>query len=415
VNARAAVLLVLFCAAACGPQEREEQLRPAPPPQGSAAPAEVQARYVDLDVGNLLDVSRGASILSRTAELNLEQSAIHAIDGMATTRWVSPPGDANQTLVAALGAPGRIDRLGIATTRFAAQIPAAVRFEASMDGASWREAFVFRPAAKEGRQVQDVPPFDARYLRVSTVEPKDEESTLLSVIALGSETEAPAVPSFDGCWTINGAQSRLAQEGRRIRGVIGGEQPTAIDGAVDGRVARVMWVRGPMWGYAAMTLAPEAKALSAVTFHQEILIGNAGGAWFGEPCNSPLQLNAAGPLTFLARSGRWSMFGLAFDAAGRLDESASAATIDAALAAIASAPREQRFRIVSREYREATPEANRERSATRLASLQKTFERRGVGADRVEFTAAGSESSSIEGNFAVMRLLASRIDLEIVQ
>jgi hypothetical protein len=164
-----------------------------------------------------------------------------------------------------------------------------------------------------------------------------------------------------------------------------------------------------------MTLAPEAKALSAVTFHQEILIGNAGGAWFGEPCNSPLQLNAAGPLTFLARSGRWSMFGLAFDAAGRLDESASAATIDAALVAIASAPREQRFRIVSREYREATPEANRERSATRLASLQKTFERRGVGADRVEFTAAGSESSSIEGNFAVMRLLASRIDLEIVQ
>lgn len=409
---------MLLGSVACGRTEDGTAQRDTNPPAqaapAQAAPAQVQAAYVDDDRENLLDISRGAAVLSRTAELNLEQSAIHAIDGMSTTRWLSPPGGAEQTLVASLAAPSRVEQLGIVTTSSPAQIPSAVRFESSVDGTSWREVFVLKPIEKDGRQVANVPPFDAQYLRVTTIEPVETDTLLRSVIVLGRETGQVAAPSFDGCWTVNGSPARLLHDGVRLSGVIGGQRATAIDGGVEGRVARVMWVRGPMWGYAAMTVAPGRRALSAVTFHEEILIGNAGVAWFGEPCDSALQVESATPVTFLRRAGRWSMFGLSFDGAGRLDEQASTATLAAAAATIASA-QQQRFRIVSREFREASPQQNRERSATRLESVRVALEKRGVDLARVELVAAGSDTDSIEPTFAVMRLLASRIDLEIVQ
>lgn len=409
---RCALLLLLAWLVACN---RTETAPPERAETAHAAPAEVLATYVDEDRGNLLDMVNGSSVIYRTAELDLEHSAVHAIDGMATTRWASPVGGAAQTFVASLSAASRIDQLGVVTGTSAAQTPSQVRFESSIDGVSWRDVFVMRPAGKEGRQVKAVPPFESRFLRVSTIEPEEQDMALRSVIAIGKEVAVTAVPSFSGCWTINGVDGQIVQRGERISGVIGGETATAIDGAIDGRVARLMWVRGPMWGYAAMTIAPDAKTISALTFHQDILIGNAGAAWFGERCRSSLQIDPATPVSFLRRAGRWSMFGLRFTPAGAIDPQASAATLDAAAAAIASAAPDMRFRVVSREYREATAERNREVSALRLGSLRNALAGRGVDLSRIELVAAGSQSDSIESNFAVMRLLASRVDLEIVR
>lgn len=413
---RGAILLTLLCAVACGRAPVDEDRLPAPPPEGAAGPDIVQAVFVDEDRNNLLDIARGASVVWRSGELNLEYSALHAVDSMPTTLWSSPPRGPEQSFVVALGAPSRIERLGALFASKAPLIPAALRFEASADGRTWREVLVLEPQEQGGRQIRDVTPFDASYLRISTVEPGEGDITLPSILAFGTESARPAqVPAWEGCWTINGSPSRLLQEQNRLSGVIGGERPTAVDGAIDGNVARLMWVRGPMWGYAAMTIAPDGNAVSAVTFHEEILVGNAGVAWFGERCSSPLQIETATPVTFLQRAGRWSLFGLSFRTDHSLDTAASQSTLVAAIETLRSAPQGQRFRIVSREYHQDTPAKNREVSAARLESLRQQLRTSGVDLTPIEFVAAGSESTTIEGSFAVMRLLASRIDLELVR
>lgn len=412
----AAILSAVLCAAACGRTQVDEDRRPAPPPEGAAGPEIVQAAFVDQDRDNLLDVARGATVLWRSGELNLEYSALHGIDSMATTLWSTPPRGPEQSFIVALGAPARIDRLGALFASKAPLIPAAVRFEASADGRNWREVFLLEPQERGGRQVRDVPPFEALYLRVSTVESGEGDISIPSILAFGSESTARRpTASWDGCWTINGSPSRIIREGNRLRGVIGGDRATAIDGAAEGNVARLMWVRGPMWGYAAMTISPDGDAISAATFHEEILVGNAGLAWFGEPCDSSLQIEPATPLIFLERAGRWSLFGLTFDAANNLDVAASRATLDAAVALLRSAPPGQRLRLVSREYRQENVEKNRAVSAARLASLRQQLLTEGLDLTSIEFVSAGSESSSIEGAFGVMRLLASRVDLELVR
>ena len=43
----------------------------------------------DYDADNLLNVAYGASVVSRTAEATLENSALHAIDGSIMTAWAS--------------------------------------------------------------------------------------------------------------------------------------------------------------------------------------------------------------------------------------------------------------------------------------------------------------------------------------
>lgn len=414
---RGAIVLVVLCAVACGPRQSEKDRLPAPRPEGAAGPESVQAVFIDQDRDNLLDITRGASVAWRSGEFNLEYSALHAIDSMSTTQWSTPPRGPEQSFIVALGAPARIDRLGALLATREPLIPSALRFEASPDGHTWREVFVFEARGQGGRQIRNVPPFDAAWLRISTVEPGLGDLTIPSILAFGSESPASPRPaaSWGGCWTINGSPSRILVEDNRLRGVIGGERATAIDGAIEGNVARLMWVRGPMWGYAAMTIAPDGGTFSAVTFHEEILVGNAGGAWFGERCNSPSQIEAAPPVTFLQRSGRWSLFGLAFRPDHTLDAGASRRTIDLAIETIRSAPAGQRFRIVSREYRQDSPATNRTVSAARLASLREHLLTRGVDLSSIELVAAGSESATIEGPFAVMRLLASRIDLELVR
>ena len=71
---------------------------------------------LDIDGDNLLNLAYGAALVSRTGELNLESSAVNAIDGFSFSSWSSSPGAPEQTLVFALGGPSRIEQLGVTTT-----------------------------------------------------------------------------------------------------------------------------------------------------------------------------------------------------------------------------------------------------------------------------------------------------------
>ena len=376
----------------------------------------VEPDVAHLDPDNLLNLTWGAAVVSRTAELHLEASAVQAIDGIPLTSWAAPPGGANQTFVFSLGAPSRIDRLGLTTFDKPELVPAKVRFEASADGKSWREVLLFEPRAVGPPQLVDVPPFDARFLRVSTLETNAWSTRLRTVHASGSEIALPPPPRFGGCWEINGRAARLVQSGSRLSGIVHTDPPTLVEGGIEGRVARLMWTRGPAWGYLALTLTPDGERISGLDFYEEISIHHATTGWFGareSGCDGlPRGFSAADAL--LRHAGRWTMYGLTFDERDRLIDLSSGPTLDAAAALIASAP-SQRFRVIAREFREPKPGEELKRAKRRISALRTALEARGVDVSRVDFVAAGSEWGEPPIVVALQRLLASRVDLELVR
>jgi len=298
---------VLALLAACNKKEA-----PTPPP-----PETFVSGDVDYDRDNLLNLARGASVVSRTAELGLENSAAHAIDGDWLTFWKSAPNGPEQTLAFALPTRSRIDHLGAILSSNPHEIPLQIRFDASDDAAAWREVATLVPKLQNGPQLISVKPFDAAYVRVRTEGATGYYSVLYSVIAKGSELAPRVQPSVDGCWTINGMPSRFVQHGSRVSGVIGGDSPMYVSGATDGRVVRLMWTRGPMWGWALLALDPRRRELTGVRWHERVGGLTAGDGWFGTPCVGPPTSAAAAGVggatldetqiaaTVLQRAGQW--------------------------------------------------------------------------------------------------------------
>jgi hypothetical protein len=408
----ASVLLVLLgLTLAC---KRSE-----PPPPKPAQPAAQQddgnllnmKGETDIDVDNLLNLAYGASVVARTGESNLELSALNAIDGLSNTFWSSPPGGGVQTLTFALAARSRIERLGVTSSKDT--IPKEVRFEASADGKRWREVLVQKLEPSTDPVLADVKPFEARFLRITTTEPRAYFATLRSVHALGQELERPAARTFTGCWTINGLAAHFVQEGARLTGTIETTPPTYIDGGTDGRVARVVWLRSPNRGYATLSMDPTTRTLSGLTFYEELSSQYTAVAWFGKPCtdNGTSAIEAKEINELLERAGRWSIYGLAFDAREQLVEEESRSTLDM-LTTVLRAQQNRRLRIVARELHLDAPD---QRTAARVTALKGALQKRGIDVTKIEFVAAGSKWTTPPIIAAIQRLMASSVDLEIVK
>lgn len=409
---RALLLSLIVASLACAPEKKS--VPPLPPVTPDAAAEVVEP---DFDADNLLNLAYGASVVSRTAELNLEASAAQAIDGVTSSAWASPPGGPQQTLVFSLLAPASVSQLGVTTPDVEGQTPAQARFESSMDGTTWRLAATVDLKAAKQPQLVDVKPFTTQYLRVSFVEKSDYYAYARSIHAIGSEIAPPSPKSPAGCWTINEKRASIVQDGARIAGTIDTVPPTSFEGGTDGRVARFLWTRGPMWGHGVMTLTPDGGALTAVEIHESIHIQHLGGSWFGERCASDTAAPADVGIEaarLVERTERWPLFGLAFDGNDALLDGPSAATLDS-LARLVAAQPSQRFRLTSYELRESDPAKNRSRAAERLTSLRAGLSARNVDLSRLDFVTGGSDWKGPALSVAIQRLLASAIVVEAVR
>ncbi|HVG24629.1 MAG TPA: discoidin domain-containing protein, partial [Thermoanaerobaculia bacterium] len=239
----------------------------------------------DRDADNLLNMAYGASVVSRTGELNLEVSAAHAIDSSWASSWVSSPGVPDETLVYSLLAPSRITNIGI-TPLEGNEMPRRVAFDGSMDGKQWRELATMDVRNNNERQLAPMQPAIARYIRVRSLERGRYYVRVRAFHALGEEVEQPVPPPFTGCWTINGRPAQLVQQGARITGTIAANPVIEIDGGTDNRVALVSWRQGPMWGHAALTRTPDGAHLTGITFYETFDLSNMGEAWFAERCGA---------------------------------------------------------------------------------------------------------------------------------
>jgi hypothetical protein len=408
----AALLLLALALIAC---------RDAPSPAKPAEP-EIPPQYMnrppepDVDADNLLNLAYGASVVSRTGELNPEESAAHGIDGMYLTGWMSAPGAVQEELVFSVLAPSRVLRVGV-TAPGAEQLPGAVRFEGSTDGIRWSDLGTVNPTATRERQLIDVAkPFTAQFIRVTF----DASLYYISARAfhvLGQEVAPPSAPPFTGCWSSHGTRVHLTQDRARLTGVVESDPPMYFDGGTDNRVGLVMWMQGPNWGYASITRSPDGKHLTRFRFHEEVDSKNLGDAWFGVQCSGSELAGASPPAVssqaFLERAKHYSVFGLVFDARSQLVADLSSPALDAVVALLQRSP-QQRFRITSREFRLDTKESNARQSAARLSSFRSALQSRGIDTSRYELVAAGDQWIGPPIGSRIQAMLASRIDIAAI-
>jgi hypothetical protein len=366
-----------------------EEPAPQPPPRPPIQRDSPEERV------NLLNIGVGASVVSRTAELSLDNSAIRAIDGDVTTPWNSPPDDPQQTLVFGLPAPASIEQFGIRTQPGVFAVREAL-IETSMDGKQFNALKMqrFEPSL-ELQLVPLQPAVTARYIRM-TITPTEglRFATLTSVHARGRFLETPSVPDLAGCWTVNEQPGALTATGGTVERHVG--EPIVLDGGRDGAVYRFAWAQGPQWGHALVTLSPDGRKLSAIKWHEEPIGYNYGESWFGERCGAPPTRRPAAPKsaaesaalhTFLRRSGRYPLYG-----------PDPVPTVAAVLQKV------DRIRLVSRDFRGQNAQG-------RLDALRTALQNGGIDISRIDFAVANEPHQPIENES--MRALYSVVEIEI--
>jgi hypothetical protein len=397
-------LLALLLIASCSrpePQRPEDQRLP------SNLPTDVANER-----STLLDITRGATIVSRTGEAMLIVSAIATIDGEIGTFWTPPPHDYPQSIVIALAAPSRIDRVGFRSLAALHAEANHVTFERSLDGVSWLPLATMTTRHVSTAQWLDVAPADAAYLRVTIPDAAyaGHDARIHSLLAHGTELAAPKNAPIDGCWSINGEASKFTQHGARVTGIVEqNKQPLFLAGGSNGRIWRFNWIRGNDYGYTALTVSPDGKHLSALNWHEEAIPLFTAFPWFGDRGDcaaTPLRDDV--PIALLHRSGRVSLFALQFAANGNLLADASREELQSLANIIHGLPGP--LRIVAHEFRQDT-KRNKEIAEREIASLRAALAN--VDLSRVEFVAAGSDSPRQVPESDAARAIYSSVDVEV--
>jgi hypothetical protein len=403
----ALVLMMAMLAAAC----RE----PAPPraAKGTAKPVRPPATGDEMERGNLLTMALGASAISRTAELTLDQSALRAIDGNPGSAWNSPPSDGKgQTLVFALAARTTVDKLGILTPQQNHFRVTEIQFDSSVDGVNFTPAGKFKLGVTDDPQLFPIVPREMVYVRLTTLAVAGRFARIQSVLVRGSSQATPKQQPISGCWSMNALPASFTNDRGRITGSLGGDHPISFDGGTDGLMYRLAWLSGPAWGFAAINTAPDGKHLSGLRWYEEPRFYSSAESWFGDRtrCEGTQQPPDIGE-AFMKRAGRYPLFGLRFDSDGALVAGQSTAALDW-LAGFARRHPSQQLRLLSREYRLPGADQNHKRSQARLDSLKAALQKRGIDTAKFDWVAMGSDTPREKMQEDLMRAMDSVVELQ---
>lgn len=365
------------------------------------------------DVTNLLTMSRGAVVIHRSGELQLETSAIHAIDGTPTTSWVTPPNDPQQSVLIALPTLTRISRVGL----FAPTVPANSRrpeklsFESSTDGQRFDFLATFATPGN-GSGTVPVDPREASYLRVKILDAKAAAIAIPTLIMEGTEVRPYKRPSLRGRWQLNDLQGLIAEDGARVRASVEQEPPARLEGGWSGRTIPYIYLRGRQFGYGIMTPSAHGRFINVKWWFEEAIPLFAASPWFGEQIAStggPDQGTAVLD-TWLERFGFTPLFAFEFDEADRLQK-VSPALQEWLVSKVKNAGN-RKLRIVSREYRRGNDTANLKSSERQIAAMRDFLSKSGVDLSSVSFSALGTTEHKETPVDSLDKIVYSRIELQ---
>ncbi|HEY2091369.1 MAG TPA: discoidin domain-containing protein [Thermoanaerobaculia bacterium] len=397
---KAAVTWLLLTLAACN--------RAAPPAQVAAVPAAPVARP------NLMDLAQGACVVSRTAELDLEHSALRLIDDANSTGWVTPAEDPAQSVVLSLPARARIDRVGIVSTRVGASAR-DLQIDFSLDGVGFNGGVMLKAKQVEGPQDLPVAPaVEAQYVRLTTLNGHGPHVLIRSLVVNGAFLAQPTAGAIDGCWSVNGQPATFHSDHAAATGY-GGPNGMTLDGGSDGRFYRFAWTRDKQYGLAALSVTPDGKHLGAIVWHEQAIDFDQFYAedWLGErgACSStPKEGDVFS--TYLERFGYFPLYALRFSDDGTLDDEASRPALARVAQFVAANPHLQ-LRFVAHELTHANARENLAVAQRKIATLRDALSRRGFPLSKIGFIALGEEHPRREGTNALIRAMYSSVDLEV--
>ncbi|MEO8033693.1 MAG: discoidin domain-containing protein [Acidobacteriota bacterium] len=376
--------------------------RPATPPGRPAAkpvqPAGINQPHPDdpRERTNLLNMANGASVVSRTGEVSLENSAVYAIDGDPWSSWISPPFDPEQAIVVSLPTLSRLTELGVSRSPSEKYSFKAINVEHSSDGIAFSPLTTLRLRDTGEDQMFPVAPVEARYLRMTVMQPTGTFAQVNSLIARGTALEPPKPRSLEGCWSVNAMTGAFSQNGPDVWGHIG---DIRIEGTTDGRTFRLAWSKGAEYGVALLTVSPDNRHFSGIKWHEEALPLFTGDNWFGErrrDCAEQPEHPREVFETWMSRAGSFPLYGLVFDDKAKLTP-ASDATIGMLAQVLAHPPKPLRLLGYG--------------DARQLRALRAALQDRGVDLRSIEFVQAKEPRRECYTDY--MRLMYLNIDLEI--
>jgi hypothetical protein len=392
VKTRSFLLLLAFAAMLACSKPVEEQQAPAHEPEPIAPPVE----QVAAESGNLLNMARGATVVSRTGEVALKSSAVQAIDGDPDTAWISPPLDTRQSLVFAFPARARIEQVGVQTPPVPHLQVKGALFEVSPDGRAFERLYEAKFDSQKSAQLVAVNPVEAKYLRVTTTDAPGRFARLDGVHARGSLLEKPVRGPIAGCWTVNGFAARFHDENGRITGAIEEHGVVSLEGGAEGLLHRFAWTRAGEVGVAAITVSDDGKHLAGMQWYVQPQVKYLATSWLGERTDCR---DRAGPVdvaaAFIAEPQPFPLYARDADTIVRL---------------LSQSP--GRLRLVANEYRHDSPNENRRRAQAEIDVLRAALQKRGVDLSRIDFIASGSDRRRIQMTTEVKRALHSVVEIE---
>ncbi len=358
-------------------------------------------------------MARGASVVSRTAEITLEQTPARAIDGEPDSLWTTPANDAQQSATFSFPARARITAIGIGTLNHQAYAVRKLRYESSLDGVSFKPLLTQILSEGEAAHLDQVPPTEARYVRVLIDESHGSSATITTLHVRGSLIDRPELPDISGCWSINEAQSGIIQDRGTVRGTITRDGTLRLEGGSERLVYRFAWIDGPQHGLAAVTLTPDGRHLTGMKWHERAEPFTFGENWFGDKapgCVPSVQATDAVARLWLKKAGWYPLYGLHFDERDQLILQESTAALDLIVRLLGSSDKVQ---LTSHEMRGSTPEANRKRTERRIQSLREVLTRSGADIRRIGFLPAGSDIQSPRMPSELILSMYSMVDIRV--
>lgn len=401
-------LLLILALAAC---RREDQPAPPQPQQRPAPPTQPAASLLTdaADRENLLNIAHGGTVVSRTGEATLKNSPVQAIigDRGASGFWSSPPHDPLQSIV--FGLPSRTTLTKIGAQQGGTGVK-SLRFEASLDGATFNDLSTVKLAANREAQMFDVAPTEAAYLRVSTLDADQTFTGFAAIHARGTALEPAKPGSLDGCWQMDVDSAAMHQQGAYVFGSVAETNSALLlDGGSDGHFYRFVWIKGQQYGVAAIGVSPDGQHLSGAKWHEEAETLFLSTSWMGTKaptCAGRPTVSEAVFRFYLETQGRYPMYGLLFDAQGNLVESESAAVLDR-IAKLKS------VRYLGNELGQPDAARNRAVAQRKLDTLRAALEKRGVDVSGLEFVNRGSEQPHRDADTEATRSLYGAVEIEL--
>ena len=353
----------------------------------------------------------GGSVVSRTAELDLQHSAVRMIDTANGTAWVTAAEDPAQSVVLSLPARARIDRAGIVSTDVGSAAR-DLRIDFSLDGENFTRSVAMSAKLIAGPQdVAVTPPVEAQYVRFSTLNGRSSHLLIREAFVNGAFLAPPAAGDIAGCWSINGQPATFRTDHAAVFGYV---KDRMLDGGSDGRLYRFAWTRDKQYGLAAVTVTPDGKHLAAMVWHEQAIDFEAFYAddWLGERAACPPAKDTDVFATYLQRFGYFPLYALRFADDGTLDEDASGPELARVTKLILANPQLQ-IRFVAHELTHPTTPENLAVSQKRIATLRDALSRRGVPVAKLGFIALGEAQPRRAGTTPLIRAMYSSVDLEL--